>query len=180
MLDKNINFEKFVNQIKPLILECFESPSKKNKIQEDMLMTRFTSIEKEIYYKIHRGSMIHGKIWEIVFFNWDDWKKIGGMDGKSENLKTLIELKNKPTTLNDASSKGTFKKIEKLKKKYPNYQFIIGFVNNDLTRDTMNQLKGVRILGGDALFKFVFQEHSKEIQKRIKKIVNEKESSKTF
>jgi hypothetical protein len=42
----------------------------------------------------------------------------------------------------------------------------------------MNQLKEIRILGGDTLFKFVFQEYAKEIQKRVKEIVYKKEYEK--
>jgi hypothetical protein len=63
MLEKTKNFEKFVNQIQPLIFKCLESPSKKNKTQEDILISRFGSIEKEIYYKVQRGSMNRREIW---------------------------------------------------------------------------------------------------------------------
>jgi hypothetical protein len=37
--------------------------------------------------------MTNGKIWEIVFFNFNDWESIKKMDRKSNILKTISRIK---------------------------------------------------------------------------------------
>lgn len=94
------------------------------------------------------------------------------MDGKSDTRKTIIELKNKPTTLNHAAKKGTLSDIRELQRKYPDYQIIVGFINDDSHRDTFDHENNVRYLGGDCLFEFVFEKKwHKKVQKEVKKIV---------
>ena len=90
--------------------------SKTKRNTKDMLMNRFTESDMQIYQQIHTSSMKHGNIWEIVFLNYFGWERIKGLDGKSEIRKTMIELKNKATTLNSSSLKGTLGTIRRLKK----------------------------------------------------------------
>lgn len=66
---------------------------------------------------------------------------------------------------------GTLTRIRKLKRRYPHYTFIIGYVNDNQHRVEYIE-ENVRILGGDSLFKFVFGHRYFEVQCRIIEIVN--------
>ena len=77
-----------------------------------------------------------------------------GADGKSDTRQIIIELKNKSTTLNSASKKGTISNIKELQKEYPNYHCIIGFINDD---------SNTNIIG---------DKYHKEIQEKVKEIVS--------
>ncbi len=62
--------------------------------------------------------------------------------------------------------------IRELQRKYPDYQIIVGFINDDSHRDTFDHENNVRYLGGDCLFEFVFEKKwHKKVQKEVKKIV---------
>ena len=171
---QQIEFDNYLEEIRPLIDKELEKTQRLPKInQNDMLLDHFTENQKNTYYRIQIASMINGKIWEIVFFNFPDWKRIKKMDGKSDTRKTIIELKNKATTLNSASKKGTIQGIKELQKEYPNYRFIIGFINDDSNRNIMDDENEILYLGGDSLFHYVFGErYQKEIQKKVKEIVS--------
>ena len=145
---KQIEFNKYIEKIRDLINQELKKPqTKKRQTQEDMLLNHFSKEQKNTYYQVLRTSMKNGKIWEIVFFNFRDWEQIKKMDGKSNARKIIIELKNKPTTINSTSKKGTISGIGELQKEYPDYSFIIGFINDDKNK--------IRYLGGDSLFKYV-------------------------
>ena len=129
-----------------------------------MLLNHFSEEQKNIYYQIQIASMVNGKIWEIVFFNFQDWERIKKMDGKSDTRKIIIELKNKKTTLNHVSKKGTISSIKELQKKYPDYHCVIGYLNDDSNTDFIDNNDKIRYIGGDSLFKYVFGDMShKEI-----------------
>lgn len=96
-----------------------------------------------------------------------------GADGKSDTRQIIIELKNKSTTLNSASKKGTISNIQELQKEYPNYHWIIGFINDDSNTDIINNKDKIHYIGGDLLFQYVFgDKYHKEIQEKVKEIVS--------
>ena len=104
--------------------------------------------------------MTFGKIWEIVFFNWDDWIKIKKMDGMSKSRKIHMELKNKSTIMNQNSRHGLKIKLKEFENENPGYRSVIGYVH-DLTNTEKiekNDELGLTIYyyGGDALFNNFF------------------------
>lgn len=167
---KQIEFNDYIKKIRDLISQELKKLKQK---QEDMLLNHFSEEQKNTYYQVHTASMMNGKIWEIVFFNFHDWEKIKKMDGKSNKRKIIIELKNKPTTFNYASKKGTIRSIVELRKEYPNYSCIIGFINDDSNTDFIDDKNKICYMGGDSLFKYVFGEkYYKEIQEKVKEKVS--------
>lgn len=169
---KQIEFNDYIKKIRDLISQELKKLKQK---QEDMLLNHFSEEQKNTYYQVHTASMMNGKIWEIVFFNRRDWEQIKKIDGKSNTRKIIIELKNKPTTFNYASKKGTIRSIVKLQKKYPNYSCIIGFINDDLNTDFIDDKNKIRYMGGDSLFKYVFGEkYRKEIQEKVSSFYDKK------
>ena len=167
-------FETYWEKIKPLIIEILEKNQieKKRDIQKDMLLVNFSDKELNIHRQVHKATMMNGKIWEVVFFNFLDWEKIGRMDGKSEIYNVIIELKNQEKSFNNSSRKGTMTDVKKLRKKYPNYQFIFGYVNDDSSRNYVDLNTYVHYLGGNSLFKYVFgHKYYEIIQKRVIELV---------
>ena len=66
--------------------------------------------------------------------------------------------------------KETINNIRELQKKYANYNYIIGYINDDSNRNPFKD--GLQYLGGDSLFEYVFtDQYSKKIQEIVKKIV---------
>ena len=111
---KKIEFKTYLKEIRPLIIRLLNKQLKnKKKRQKDMLLDCFTDKEQNIYHQVHLASMKNGYIWEIVFFKFPGWEKIGIMNGKSNTRNIIIELKNKSTTFNSASKKGTIIDIRK-------------------------------------------------------------------
>ena len=79
-------------------------------------------------------------------------------DGFCETKKSFIELKNKPTTLNASARVDISDLIKKLKKIYPDHNYIIGFVNDPKNREEIQNIEGteVLVLGGVILDLIMF------------------------
>ena len=109
---KKIEFKTYLKEIRPLIIRLLNKQLKnKKKRQKDMLLDCFTDKEQNIYHQVHLASMKNGYIWEIVFFNFEGWERLKKRaNGISHSRKIIIELKNKPTTLNHTGLEGTLSK----------------------------------------------------------------------
>ena len=120
MNQKKFNFyiKKVEKEIEQIVLNVKKKEGIKKNKQEDMLLELIINKEEtNIYNQIHLTSMMCGKIWEIVFFNFEGWERLKkGADGISHSRKIILELKNKSTTLNHTGLEGTLSKKKNLKK----------------------------------------------------------------
>ena len=172
---KELNlYIEYIKKIKVLIIEELKKESKNLNRSEDLLFDRFSKRELMIYKKIQIASALHGKIWELVFSNFQDFKKIAKLDVWSEKRKIYLELKNKSTTMNSDARLSVFNKLHDFKEKYPDNEVILGYVNDIISRDKLVLIKekNIRILGGDSLFNYIFGDFSKRIRDDVVKIIN--------
>lgn len=63
----DLEFENYIQSISPAIRKELSriKNTQTTKQTDDMLMSRFTEEEMQIYQEIHSSSMKHGNIWEI-------------------------------------------------------------------------------------------------------------------
>jgi len=171
---KGTNYLAFKKKIKRLIWSFLTKTEARTplKTQVDMLLGHISDKELLIYRKIHRLTMSSGKIWEIVILNYSDFERVDKLDFIFHKRRVIIELKNKSTTLNSAAYAGTLLGMVSLRAKYPDYTFILGFVNSpkiDLIKYTGDL--GYRVLGGESLFRFIFLDNFQDIQSHVISIV---------
>jgi hypothetical protein len=84
-----------------------------------------------------------GKIWQEILGSYGSFKNLGvkhytGLDIISEELKIIIELKNRTNTDNSSSKKYNFMKLAKFKKDNPEYRCIYGCINCKNEKETLN------------------------------------------
>jgi hypothetical protein len=161
------NYLVFKKKMKRLIWSFLTKTEARSplKTQVYMLLGHILKADLLIYIKIHRLTMSSGKIWEIVLLNYSDFERVETLDFIFHQRKIIIELKNKSTTLNIAAYAGTLLGMKSLRTKYPDYTFILGFVNSpkiDVIKHTGDL--SYRVLGGEPLFRFIFLDNFQDIQ----------------
>lgn len=93
--------------------------------------------------KVRQKEIKIGKIWQEILGSYRSFKNLGvghytGLDIISEELKIIIELKNRTNTDNSSSKKYNFMKLAKFKKDNPDYRCIYGCINCKNKKETLN------------------------------------------
>lgn len=71
-----MEFNNYLEKIRPLI--CQELQKTQTKIKRYIIESLYRRT-KNTYYQIQIATMTNGKIWEIVFFNFQDWERMGNL-----------------------------------------------------------------------------------------------------
>ena len=168
-VDKTNKFiiENYINDIKNEINRIINL-TKNEDIIEDILLNNFIkkNIEKFKYCKkIKQLQMNIGNIWQYVignYYNFENLKQnhITGLDIKSDNLKIIIELKNRYNTDNSSSRKTNYDKLAKFKQNNLEYKCIYAVINDKTIEGNENKIihNGYEIiyLSGNKLLNFIF------------------------
>jgi hypothetical protein len=171
--------ENYINDIKNEINRVINL-TKNEDIIEDILLNNFIkkNIEKFKYCKkIKQLQMNIGNIWQYVignYYNFENLKQnhITGLDIKSDNLKIIIELKNRYNTDNSSSRKTNYDKLVKFKKNNLEWKCIYAVINDKTTEGKEYKLihddYEIIYLSGNKLLNFIFGKNKDIILDTIK------------
>ena len=100
-----------------------------------------------------------GDFWQRVLGDAPGWENLGvgdatGCDLRNEELRIVIELKNKLSTLNSSSKSAVITKLAKQQKK--GYTAVLGIINDKNGKDKVVDESGVRMTTGDKLIHLVY------------------------
>lgn len=123
---------------------------------------------RKISHLIRKIEMIYGEIWEYAIGTYGNNQLIRGTDFKSYGLdvinpvkKQVFEINNRTNTLNSGSKKEKIDKFRSFKNDYPEYQCILGLINDETVDKTLKgqtyiEEKDIYVYIGKALFNEIF------------------------